>query len=237
MTLAEVLAVVPARGGSKGLPGKNLADLGGRPLLAWTAEAARNCGDLDRVVLSTDDDRIAEAGRACGLEVPFVRPADLAADDTPMLRVLQHALEWAVGEGGMRPVVVVLLQPTSPFREAADISRTLAALRLADADAAVTVERVPHRYSPESLMVADDAGIVRGWTSPLGSVGRRQDKSSVVARNGPAVLAVRASVVRSGSLYGDRTVAVEMPAARGLDIDDEWDLRIARALVADLPNV
>jgi CMP-N,N'-diacetyllegionaminic acid synthase len=237
MTLSKVLAVVPARGGSKGLPGKNLADLGGRPLLAWTADAARRCSVLDRVVLSTDDDLIAQAGLACGLEVPFRRPASLAADDTPMVQVLQHALDWVVAEGGMRPDIVVLLQPTSPFRGVDDIARTVAALRSADADAAVTVELVPHRYSPESLMVADADGILRGWASPLGSVGRRQAKERVFARNGPAVLAVRASVLEGGSLYGDKTVGVEMPPASGIDIDTDWDLRVARAFVADRPEV
>ena len=112
-----VLGLVPARGGSKGLPGKNARELAGRPLLAYTAEAARASGVIDRLVLSTDAADIAGAGRAAGLEVPFMRPAALAADDTPMLPVIRHAVD-ALAAGGWQPEIVVLLQPTSPLRRA-----------------------------------------------------------------------------------------------------------------------
>src|SRR5438477_7168262 len=116
----RVLGLIPARGGSKGVPGKNIRMLGGKPLLQYTAESALRSARLTKTILSTDDDRIAEVGRTCGLEVPFIRPAELAEDSTPTLPVIKHALEW-MEDQGMRFDAVCLLQPTSPFRKSSDI--------------------------------------------------------------------------------------------------------------------
>lgn len=113
MSLA--LGIVPARAGSKGVPGKNIRPLAGRPLIEYTARAARESGVLDRVVLSTDSAEIADAGRRCGLEAPFMRPPELAADDTPMLPVVRHAIDTLAASGWVADVIV-LLQPTSPLR-------------------------------------------------------------------------------------------------------------------------
>ena len=126
----RVLAIVPARGGSKGVPRKNIKLLAGRPLLAYTADAARASGVCDRIVLSTDDTEIAAVGRDCGLEVPRLRPANLATDTTPMLPVLQHMLD-TLGEEGWQPDIVVLLQPTSPLRRASHIRQAVELLRTA----------------------------------------------------------------------------------------------------------
>src|SRR6185312_12148312 len=115
-----ILGLVPARGGSKSIPRKNLAPLAGKPLLAWTADAALAARRLTRTVLSTDDVEIAELGRTLGLDVPFLRPAELAADATPMLPVMRHAADWFAARGGTVEAVV-LLQPTSPLRTAAHI--------------------------------------------------------------------------------------------------------------------
>jgi len=110
-----VLGLIPARAGSKGLPGKNLRPLAGRPLIVRTAEVARASGVIDRLVLSTDSAEIADLARGAGIEVPFLRPPDLAADDTPMFPVVRHAIDRVLA-GGSTPDVIVLLQPTSPLR-------------------------------------------------------------------------------------------------------------------------
>src|SRR5689334_9403842 len=115
MTSGLVLGLVPARGGSKGVPGKNVRRLAGHTLLDYTARAARDAGVIDRVILSTDSAEIAQAGRRAGLEVPFTRPASLAADDTPMLPVIEHAIA-EMTRSGWTPDIIVLLQPTSPLR-------------------------------------------------------------------------------------------------------------------------
>jgi CMP-N-acetylneuraminic acid synthetase len=219
-----VMGVVPARGGSKAIPRKNLAMAGGQPLLAWTAAAARASARLSRVVLSTDDEEIAAAGRALGLDVPALRPVALAADDTPILPVLQDLLDRLAGEG-YAPDALVLLQPTSPLRRAEHIDRAIEILDTTGADSVVSVVEVPHQFSPVSVLREDD-----GRLRPYGStptVTRRQDKPRLFARNGPAVLAVRTRVVRGGSLYGDDSRPLIMTAEDSIDVDTPWDLELA----------
>ncbi len=220
----NVLAVIPARGGSKGLKGKNLLPLAGRPLLAYTAEAARASSRLGRVIVSTDDGAIADAARGLGLEVPFVRPADLAADHTPMLPVLQHAAR-AMREQGFDADVVVLLQPTSPLRRSEHIDDAVDLLVSSGADSVVTVVEVPHQFNPVSVMRLDGERLRPYADGPL--VTRRQEKPRVFARNGPAVLAVRTAVLDAGSLYGDHCRPLVMGAEESIDVDTAADLDLA----------
>jgi CMP-N,N'-diacetyllegionaminic acid synthase len=224
----QTLGVIPARGGSKGVPGKNLRALAGRPLLAYTADAALGSRRLSRVVLSTDDEAIAEAGRALGLDVPFIRPADLALDATPMLPVLQHAVS-AMTTAAFAPEAVVLLQPTSPLRRAEHIDAALELLDSGGADSIVSVVEVPHQFSPLSVMT-----LVNGRLKPFAdgpTITRRQDKPRVYARNGPAVLATRTAVLAGGSLYGDDCRPFVMDARTSIDIDDAHDFDYAEYLL------
>lgn len=223
-----VLGIVPARGGSKGLPNKNLRELGGRSLLARTAAAACGSRSLARTVLSTDDPAIAAAGRALGLDVPFLRPADLAADETPMLPVLRHAVESLAREG-FHADVVVLLQPTSPFRRAEHIDAAVDLLASSGADSVVSVVEVPHQFSPVSVLTLAGGRIQPYIPGPL--VTRRQDKPRVYARNGPAVLAVRVSVLERGTLYGDDCRPLIMTPDDSVDIDDLHDFDYAEFLL------
>ena len=219
-----VLGVVPARGGSKGVPDKNLRVVGGHSLLARTAAAARGSRRLTRTVVCTDSPDIAEAARAVGLDVPFQRPPERAADDTPILPVLRHVVEALAAEG-FRADVVVLLQPTSPFRRAEHIDAAVALLDDSGADSVVSVIEVPHHFNPVSVLTLTD-GRLRPFTAgPL--ITLRQDKPRVYARNGPAVLAVRRQVLDRGDLYGDDCRPLMMTAADSVDIDDESDLEYA----------
>jgi CMP-N-acetylneuraminic acid synthetase/SAM-dependent methyltransferase len=217
----NVLGVIPARGGSKGIPNKSLAIAAGRPLLAYTADAARAATRLTRVIVSTDDAAIADAARSVGLDVPFMRPASLAADDTPMLPVLQHAVQ-VMRECGFAADIVVLLQPTSPLRRAEHIDAAVDLLERSGADSVVSVVEVPHQFNPVSVLRLDGDRLKPFVDGPL--VTRRQDKPRVVARNGPAVLAVRTSVLEDGSLYGDDCRALPMSRDESLDIDSPRDL-------------
>jgi CMP-N-acetylneuraminic acid synthetase len=222
----RALAVIPARGGSKGLAAKALRLLGGRPLLAHTAEAALASRRVAKVILSTDDEAIAEVGVTLGLDVPFMRPRELAADDTPMLPVLQHALGAVRGQGFD---VVVLLQPTSPLRRADHVDAALALLDRTGADSVVSVVEVPHQYNPLSVLVVDGDRARPYSDGPMPT--RRQDKPRVFARNGPAVLAVKASVVEGGSLYGQDSRALVMSPLESVDIDNQDDLDYAEFLL------
>ena len=215
------LAVVPARAGSKGVPRKNLVEVGGRPLLAYTADAALGSARLTRTILSTEDDTIAAAGRALGLDVPFLRPPELAGDEAPMLPVLQHARATLAGQG-FAADVVVLLQPTSPLRRSEHIDAALDLLESTGADSVVSVVEVPHQFNPVSVLTIDGGRVQAFLPGPM--VTRRQDKPRVFARNGPAVLAVRASVLDGGSLYGVDCRALLMASEDSLDIDSPGDL-------------
>jgi CMP-N,N'-diacetyllegionaminic acid synthase len=211
----DLVGLIPARGGSKGIPRKNLAPVAGKPLLAWTVDAARAATELTRVVVSTDDDEIASVA---GVEV-LRRPAELAADETPMLDVVRHAV------AELSPDVLVLLQPTSPLRRAEHIDAALRLLLESGADAVVSVVVVPHRYSPEALM-----DVVDGRVVARGSARMRQEKGLVYARNGPAVLAVRSDRL-GDDLYGGDCRPYLMEERDSLDVDDPFDLELADLLL------
>jgi CMP-N,N'-diacetyllegionaminic acid synthase len=219
----HVLGLVPARGGSKGVPGKNGRDLLGRPLLAWTADSARRAELLDDVVLSTDDEALAALGASLGLEVPFLRPAELAADDTPMLAVVQHAVA-TLAEAGRTYDAVCLLQPTSPARPEGLVDTCL--VRLADPErpcsSVVTMVPVAAEHHPDWAWVdAPDGGVAlaAGGADP---VARRQDLRPAYRRDG-SVYVVRTEVLAEGSLYGGRVAAVLTDPASAVSIDEPED--------------
>jgi CMP-N,N'-diacetyllegionaminic acid synthase len=211
----DVLGLIPARGGSKGIPRKNLAPLAGKSLLAWTVEAAHEARELTRVVVSTDDDEIATAAAADVLR----RPAGLAADDTPMIDVIRHAVDE------LQPELVVLLQPTSPLRRSEHVDGAVQLLLETGADSVVSVVAVPHRYNPDALM-----DLVDGRLVARGVARTRQAKAQVYARNGPAVLALRTE--RLGrDLYDGDCRAYVMDERSSLDVDSPFDLELADLLL------
>jgi CMP-N,N'-diacetyllegionaminic acid synthase len=218
----DVVALIPARGGSKGIPRKNLAPVAGRPLLAWTVDAALASRVVTRTVVSTEDEEIASAARSLGAEV-LARPPELAADDTPMQPVIAHALE---GLGA--PDVLVLLQPTSPLRRAEHVDEAVELLLATGADSVVSVVEVPHRYRPGSLMALDGERLVRLADDHAGT---RQEKPLVYARNGPAVLALRPDRIGT-DLYGGDCRPYVMGPRESLDVDEPFDLELAELLLA-----
>lgn len=226
----RVVGLIPARGGSKGIPGKNIAPCAGKPLLAWTCEAALGSRRLARTILSTDSAEIAAVGRACGVDAPFMRPSGLAQDETPAIEVMTHALGWFEGQGEAVDALV-LLQPTSPLRRSRHIDDAVALFEQSGADTVVSVVEVPHRFHPSSVMREVD-----GRLEPfLGgdTVTRRQDQAVLLARNGPAVLVVSRVMLAAGRLYGGRTVGYRMATEDSLDIDDPADLKLGSFLLRE----
>lgn len=222
--------MIPARGGSKGLPRKNLLPLGGRPLIAWTIEAARASERLERTWVSTDDEEIASVARALGADVPFLRPADLATDEAGIVGVLRHAVRELERATGSRPAITVLLQPTTPFRTARDIDATVALVE-GGADSAQTVAldtthpRVRFALGPE--------GRLRSLFDDPASAARRQDGDAVYRPNG-GVYAVRTALLMDeGTLYGRDHRGVVMGFESSVDVDDRWDLRLAEAILGE----
>jgi CMP-N-acetylneuraminic acid synthetase len=225
-----VLGLVPARGGSKGVPGKNTRPLAGRPLLEYTARAALASGVLHRVILSTDSAEIADCGRRIGLEVPFMRPAALAEDDTPMLPVVEHALD-ELGRQGWEPALVVLLQPTSPLRTPAHIRAAVELLRQTGADSVVSVVAVPPHLSPDYVMRIDE-GRLRPFLPGGARVTRRQDARPAYVRDGTVYAFRTAALRRFGSLYGDDCRPLLLDAAESLSIDTAADWAAAERALA-----
>lgn len=221
----KVLGLVVARGGSKGVPRKNLRLLGGRPLIAWTIEAAKASSCLDALVISTDDPEIAETARQNGCEVPFLRPAELAGDTVGAMPVVMHAIR-TLEEAGRHFDWIVLLQPTSPFRSASDID---AAVKLCfDGEAPACVSLVEADKSPWWMVSLNDAG--RMETLMESTAVRRQDLPVAYAYNGAVYVARISWLAQSGSFIAPETLGYVMPRDRSLDIDGEWDFQLAEAV-------
>jgi CMP-N-acetylneuraminic acid synthetase len=222
--------LVPARGGSKGVPGKNVRPLAGHTLLEYTARAARESGVLDRIILSTESPEIAEAGRRAGLEVPFMRPAALAADDTPMVPVIQHALAEVSGQD-WSPDIVVLLQPTSPLRRADHIRDAVNLLRRTESDSVITVVELPRDHSPDYLMRIDGDRLLP-FLPERPRLTRRQDARPAYWRDGTAYVFWRSTLERYGDIYGENCRPLILDGRDSLSIDSPADWDEAERLLA-----
>ena len=219
----KVLGIVTARGGSKGVPRKNVRLLAGKPLLQYTAEAARAAKLLTKTILTTDDKEIAEVGRQCGLEVPFLRPPELARDDTPTLPVLQHAVRFLEDRGEFFDAIC-LLQPTNPMRQSSDIDACVALLEKTGVDSVVTVLPVPAEYNPHWVYFRNDDGTFRLSTGEKTPIPRRQLLPPAFHREGSVYVMRRAVLMLKNSLFGDTLAGQLMDPARSVNIDtmEDW---------------
>lgn len=217
----RILAIIPARGGSRGLPRKNILPLLGKPLIAWTIDAAREAGDvITKTVVSTEDAEIAAVSRAHGADV-VDRPAELAQDQTATPPVLAHVLEELARHGETYDIVV-LLQPTSPLRTAAHIREAVTRFLADSCDTLMSVAPMHERY----FTVQPDGSLLPAQAMS----GRRQDRQPLWIENG-ALYVARASDVREGHLFGEKLSFLKMPREESVDIDDRSDLLIAEALL------
>jgi CMP-N-acetylneuraminic acid synthetase len=205
--------------------------LGGEPLIGYTIAAAQSAARIDRLVVSTEDEEIAAVARSLGADVPFIRPAALAQDDTPMLPVIAHALE-AVAASGWAPDAVCLLQPTFPFRRPQDIDACIEALGSKQADCVISVHRVPHQFNPHWVYVENPDGSLRLVTGEPEPIPRRQELPAAYHRSGAVYVSRTSIVMERGSLYGDRVVGYETPAESSCNIDTMDDWAEAEALIA-----
>jgi CMP-N,N'-diacetyllegionaminic acid synthase len=222
----SVLAIVPARGGSKGIPRKNIRPVAGRPLLAWTLEAARASRYIDRLILSSEDQEIMDVAQRLGCEVPFRRPSELAQDDTPGIDPVLHAIGLLPGYD-----LIVLLQPTSPLRIAADIDACLDRLVATGAPACVSVrEAADHPYW---CYGSDAQGRLHPFvTLPEGAFSRRQQLPHAQTVNGAVYVARTHWLVSSRNFMTAETVGLEMPPSRSLDVDTDADLAVAESCLS-----
>ena len=227
-----ILAIIPARAGSRGLPGKNLRPLAGLPLIGHAIRCAQRVPRIARLLLSTDGPEIARAAAALGLPVPFLRPPELAGDEAPTMPVLQHALDWAERSEGRRFGSVLLLEPTSPGRLPEDIEQAIERLgRNPGADGVVACSE-PH-FNPFYVGVVERDGYLTLALPRPAPLARRQEAPRFLRINGLLYL-WRADFVRSAppDWTGGRHLLLEVPEARALSIDEEHDFQMAEAMLA-----
>ena len=228
--MTSCLAVIPCRGGSKGVPRKNLREIGGIPLVAHSIRAAREAKLITRAIVSTDDDEIANVARDYGGDVPFIRPSEYATDIAKSIDVALHSLKYCI-ENGEHYDVVVLLQPTTPLRRAADIDATIDLLvRHPEYNCAITVKPVGSSH-PNYLYqsVGDSEKMAPFLDSNMAEV-RRQEFDNVYVRNG-AVYAVRAKYMLENSMLTDTNVLAHvMSEETSVNIDDEFELFLAQQI-------
>lgn len=218
------MALIPARGGSKGLPGKNIRPLKGKPLIGWSIEAARASRYVSRIVVSSDDEEILAVARDQGAETPFRRPASLAGDATPGMDVVLHALDQLAGFEW-----VVLLQPTSPLRLSADIDAAIEQCLKTNAPACVSVCEAP--ASPWWMFEVGAECRMRSFLPAEQRPVRRQDLPDLYALNGAVYVAKTEWLRTSRSFLTEETVAYVMPPARSVDIDTLFDFQLAECLL------
>lgn len=226
----RVIALIPARGGSKGLPGKNIRPLCGRPLIAWSIDKALKSRHLDRVVVSTDDPEIARVAREHGAEVPFLRPAELATDSASTYDVIRHALAHYRDRHGEEFDYTVLLEPTSPLREDDDIDRALLALheRSADYDSIVSLGRVTEHPSIMKRLAGQG---FEPFCPELAQTTRRQDNAPAYFPYGVAYIAKTRVLLEENTFYARRATWYEIKRYQHYEIDDLHDFLCVEAVM------
>jgi CMP-N-acetylneuraminic acid synthetase len=228
--MVNILGIVPARSGSKGIPAKNIKDLNRKPLLAYTAEAAKASGIIDRLILTTNSKEIADLGLRFGLEVPFMRPNHLAADDSPMLDVLKHAVD-EMDKLGWKTDIVVLLQPTSPLRKPKHIIEAIGLLQQKECDSVVSVVEIPDTFAPQKALHIEN-GFLRFLTPAGKKITRRQQLTKTFAREGTIYVCWRDVLMGKGSLYGDKCLPLILSREESLNLDTLEDWAIAEQILS-----
>lgn len=220
----SVLAIIPARGGSKGLPGKNIKPLAGKPLIAWTIEAAQQSQYIDKVILSSDDEQIIETAKQYGCEVPFIRPTELASDTATSIDVVLHALENVSAHD-----LIILLQPTSPLRDAHDIDAALEYMVEKNADSCASV-CTPDK-SPYWMYHTNDNGTLIPLINTELNANQRQQLPAVYALNGAIYINQTLQIQKTRKFVDSNTVAFSMSKTHSVDIDDFEDFQVAKCLL------
>lgn len=233
-SLIATLGIIPARGGSKGVPRKNVRLLAGKPLIQYTIEAAQQAG-LDRLILTTEDLEIAEIGRKLGIDVPFLRPTHLAEDTTPMLNVLQHAVSQ-LEENREYYDLICLLQPTNPLRKAEHIIGCLALQHETQADTIMTVLSVPYEYNPHWVFFRQPDDTLYLSTGENVPISRRQDLPPAYHREGSVYIVKRDILIKQGSLYGEKVLGYLMSPEESVNIDGLADFERAEKLIQNCGN-
>lgn len=227
----SVLAIVPARGGSKGLPGKNIRPLCGKPLIAWSIEAGLASRYVDEVMVTTDSEEIAIAARSCGAQVPFLRPAHLALDTSPSYQAIEHAILYYKTTLHREFGYLVLLEPTSPLRETSDIDEALSMLdRNPSADAIVGVCKAEGVH-PAFMFNRQPSGMLAGYEHADPGSTRRQDVSDLYFPEGTIYASRMGAYLERKTFYHEKTMGYVVPKWKAPEVDDIYDLVMIEAIM------
>lgn len=226
----RILAIIPVRGGSKGIPGKNIKLLDGKPLLAYTSELALQSKYLTEVIVSTEDEPIGEVAKSLGVQVPFMRPMALAQDDTPTIDVLIHALEWYKNQTIFFDAVC-LLQVTSPIRTLEFLDKAIEKFMASDCDSLVSVQKVPHEYNPHWTFEVNEEGNLKIATGEAEIIPRRQELPTAYHRDGSIYITKTDVLLKEHSLYGKSTAFIESDPDFYVNIDTMEDWEKAEAMI------
>ncbi|MDI5950688.1 cytidylyltransferase domain-containing protein [Flavobacterium yafengii] len=220
----RILGLIPARGGSKGVPGKNIKNLAGKPLLTYTSEVALQSHYLSEVILSSDNPQIITVAKELGVAVPFIRPSVLALDTTPTIDVIIHALEWYQAQNIFFDAVC-LLQVTSPFRTVSFLDAAIEKFMASGCDSLVSVQQVPPEYNPHWTFEVDSRGNLKIATGEEQIISRRQELPIVYHRDGSIYITKTEVLLRDRSLYGKSTAFIESDPELYVNIDTlaDWD--------------
>jgi CMP-N-acetylneuraminic acid synthetase len=229
----RILGLIPARGGSKGIPRKNEKLLAGKPLMAYTAKAALAAKQLDAVVFSSEDYELITLAKTLGLNAPFIRPMDLATDSASSLSVAQHALDYFASQG-QHFDALCLLQVTTPFRTAQDIDEAVLKFKKQGTDALVSVQKVPHVYNPHWVFTQNKEGNIALATGDSTIIGRRQDLPPAYIRDGAIYLCKTQVIMEQNSLYGDSLSFIESDMSKYVNIDGPEDWKKAEQIAKTL---
>jgi len=220
----KILAIIPARGGSKGVPGKNIKLLNGKPLLAYTSEIALQSKYLTEVVVSTEDEQIIEVAKSLGIKFPFIRPVVLSQDNTPTIDVIIHALQWYENQNVLFDAIC-LLQVTSPFRTVDFLDNAIETFIEKGTDSLVSVQKVPHEYNPHWTFEVNAAGNLKIATGENQIISRRQELPTAYHRDGSLYITKTKVLLKEHSLYGESTAFIESDPESYVNIDtlEDWE--------------
>ncbi len=235
----KILGIITARGGSKGIPGKNIKPLLGKPLIVYTIEAAQKSGALDRLILSTDDPEIAVVAKKYGCEVPFMRPAELATDTASSLLTVQHAVKWLKDNEGYYPDYVLILQPTSPLRQPFHIKEAAELIEKSGADSVLSVAEIPENLNSHKAMMVNEAGHLRLLNNnPVYQrVARRQDLPKQYWSAGSIYLFKTDLLFGpEPNCYGEKTAPYVIDKKYVVDINVPEDWEVAERALRKLGN-
>lgn len=226
----KILGIIPARGGSKGIPDKNIRLLDSKPLIQYTAEIALQSKLLEKVILSSESVKIIEAAKSVGIEVPFIRPEALSQDHTPTIEVVRHCLEFYKSQG-IHYDAVCLLQVTSPFRKVAFLDEAIRTFIASGADSLVSVQQVPHEFNPHWVFEPDSENRLKIATGDSQIISRRQELPVAYHRDGSIYITKSDIIEDKNSLYGDSIAYIESEKEFHVNIDtmEDWEKAVQMA--------